>query len=152
VAFGALQINDHYAYLPTLGDLLGAPLPGQVNASQLTRMPTDQSLRIGRIANIDIPSPVSQFVHRRGFVWLPPSYFAGSRSTLSVLMLLAGTPGSPSDWLRGGRAFVVANRWAANHHGDAPIMVFPDANGHPTGDTECVDSPRGAAETYLTVD
>jgi enterochelin esterase-like enzyme len=152
VAFGALQINDHYAYLPTLGDLLGAPLPGQVNASQLTRMPTEQSLRIGRIANIDIPSPVSQFVHRRGFVWLPPSYFARSRSTLSVLMLLAGTPGSPSDWLRGGRAFVVANRWAANHHGDAPIMVFPDANGHPAGDTECVDSPRGAAETYLTVD
>jgi S-formylglutathione hydrolase FrmB len=31
-------------------------------------------------------------------------------------------------------------------------MVFPDPNGHLTGDTECVDSTRGAAETYLTID
>ena len=152
IAFGGIQINAHYGYLPTVGDLLGAPLPGQVNVSQLARAPTGRSPRIGRIANIDIPAPVSQFVHRRGFVWLPPSYFARSRSTLSVLMLLPGTPGAPSDWLRGGRAFAVANRWAAKHHGDAPVMVLPDANGYITGDTECVDSPRGPAETYLTVD
>ena len=29
-AFAALQINAHYGYLPTLGDVFGAPLPGQV--------------------------------------------------------------------------------------------------------------------------
>src|SRR5205085_5153276 len=32
-AFGALQANAHYGYLPTVGDLLGAPLAGQVDAA-----------------------------------------------------------------------------------------------------------------------
>jgi S-formylglutathione hydrolase FrmB len=31
-------------------------------------------------------------------------------------------------------------------------MVLPDSNGATTADTECVDGPRGDAETYLTVD
>ena len=32
------------------------------------------------------------------------------------------------------------------------MMVLPDANGSSTGDTECVDGPRGLAETYLAID
>ncbi len=152
LAFGALQINAHYAYLPTLGDALGAPVPGQVRASQLPNVAHRRVPTTGVVAHIDIPAPVSRLVHRRGYVWLPPSYFATPRPPLSVLMLLAGVPGDPSDWLRGGRASAVANAWAATHHGNAPLMVFPDPNGHLTGDTECVDGARGAAETYLSVD
>ena len=34
----------------------------------------------------------------------------------------------------------------------APIIVMPDENGSFTNDTECVDGPRGNAETYITVD
>src|SRR3954469_13377515 len=71
---------------------------------------------------------------------------------LPVLMLISGTPGVPFDWLRGGGALALANAWAISHGGDAPIMVLPDANGSSWGDTECVDGPRGRAETYLTVD
>jgi poly(3-hydroxybutyrate) depolymerase len=67
-------------------------------------------------------------------------------------MLIAGTPGSPGDWLRGGGALALANAWAAGHNGYAPMLVLPDANGSLLGDTECVDGPRGNAETYLTVD
>jgi S-formylglutathione hydrolase FrmB len=67
-------------------------------------------------------------------------------------MLVSGTPGGPEDWLRGGGALTLANEWAIAHHGNAPIMVLPDANGSTFGDTECVDGPRGRAETYLSVD
>jgi S-formylglutathione hydrolase FrmB len=161
MAFGGLQINAHYDYLPTLGDLLGAPLPGQVSAAQLEHGSRSWSTgpsarhaaaRAGEVAEVDIPGPISHFHARSGFVWLPPVYFARPRPRLPVLMLLSGVPGTTADWLRGGGALQVANGWASAHEGWAPIMVFPDANGSDTGDTECVDGPRGNADTYLSVD
>jgi S-formylglutathione hydrolase FrmB len=163
-AFGALQVNAHYGYLPTVGDLLGAPLVGEVNAKQLEirphvrlagrhRTPALQVLpRYGEVARVDIPASASHFAHRQAYVWLPPIYFADQRPRLPVLMLISGTPGTTDDWLRGGRALGLANAWATAHHGYAPVMVLPDANGSGTGDTECVNSARGQAETYLTVD
>jgi enterochelin esterase-like enzyme len=160
-AFGGLQINAHYGYLPTLGDLLGAPLPGQVSAANLgggsrfARMEPRVRLAVahnGEVAALHIPAPRSHFHARATFVWLPPAYFERSRPALPVLMLLAGVPGSEADWLRGGGALRIAEEWAHTHKGWAPIMVFPDANGSSTGDTECVDGPRGLADTYLSVD
>ena len=164
VAFGALQVNAHYGYLPTVGDLLGAPLVGEVNAKQLEIRPhirlagghRTRALQVlpryGEVARLDIPASASHFAHRPAYVWLPPIYFAEPRPQLPVLMLISGTPGTTADWLRGGRALGLANAWAAAHHGYAPVMVLPDANGSLTGDTECVNSTRGQAETYLTVD
>ena len=165
LAFGGLQINAHYAYLPTVGDLLRGPLPGQVDARNLEALSSsvDASGRIvvfssrsiangGVVAEIDIPATTSQFRHRPAWVWLPAVYFTRPHPHLSVLVLISGTPGSPEDWLRGGGALALANSWAAAHRGDAPIMVLPDANGSATADTECVDGPRGRAETYLSVD
>ena len=49
-------------------------------------------------------------------------------------------------------ADVTAREFADAHHGLAPIIVMPDENGSFSGDTECVNSPRGNAETYITVD
>ena len=79
-------------------------------------------------------------------------WFAPSRPQLPVIELLSGTPGTPEDWTRAALADVAADAWAATHHGTAPILVMPDANGHFTGDTECVDGAHGRAETYLTAD
>ena len=183
VMFCGLQINAHYGYLPTLGDLFGAPLPGQVAAQvleQLPRQPTVPNRRhghriepalararrrpilsvtatsaaetLGLVAQVDIPGPASHFAARPGFVWLPPWYFTHPGAWLPVLMLLAGSPGAPADWLRAGGALATATVYARLHHGYAPIMVLPDANGSFFGDTECVDGPAGRAETYLTVD
>ena len=156
LAFGGLQINAHYGYLPTIGDLVGAPLPGQVAARLLHRhhrrgdpwaIPKN-----GLVARIDIPALVSGFPHRRAFIWVPPAYFRTPQPHLPVLMLLAGTPGDPGDWLRGGGALDTANSWARRHGGVAPLIVAADQNGYGFGDTECVNGTRGAAETYLTVD
>ncbi len=162
-AFGGMQINLHYGHVPTIGDLIGAPLPGQVEASRLLRpQGQDGSTAItaamhplpkqGLVASLDIPAPVSRFAHRDGYVWVPPAFFSARPPRLPVLMLISGIPGSPADWLRAGGALAVANDWAAAHGGIAPVMVLPDANGSWTHDTECVDGPRGQAETYLTVD
>jgi S-formylglutathione hydrolase FrmB len=161
VTFAGLQINRHYGHVPTLGDLLHAPLPGQVPPTRLLipsgeREPpgaSDAPLPArGLVTHVDIPAPQSGFGHRRAWVWVPPAYFSVPHPRLPVLMMLAGTPGSPDDWLRAGEALTLANRWAADHGGVAPVMVLPDANGSGTSDTECVDGPRGQAETYLTVD
>jgi S-formylglutathione hydrolase FrmB len=159
--FAALQINRHYGHVPTVGDLLHAPLPGQVSPTRLlipsgSREPpgagdTSRPSR-GLVTHVDIPAPESRFAHRRGWVWVPPAYFSVPHPRLPVLMLVEGTPGSPDDWLRAGGALTIANQWAAAHNGVAPVMVLPDNNGSGTGDTECVDGPRGQAETYLTVD
>lgn len=162
-SFGLLQINAHYRYLPTVGDLLGTPMPGQVDARQIDGpssqraksarwVATTAARRGGVVTEIDIPAPVSHFHHRAAYVWLPQAYFSSPRPHLPVLMLISGTPGTPGDWLRAGGALNVANRSAVAHHGDAPMMVLPDANGSALGDSECVDGPRGRAETYLTVD
>src|SRR4051794_32716243 len=103
--FGGLQVNAHYGYLPTVGDLLGAPLPGQVAARTLERPRVHLSrtrsrhhrfarervppaappapirnlpsaaYTIGLVAQTAIPASVSHFSARPGFVWLPPWYF-----------------------------------------------------------------------------
>jgi S-formylglutathione hydrolase FrmB len=67
-------------------------------------------------------------------------------------VLLHGSPGNPTDWVEGGQAQVTADAWVAAHGGVAPVLVMPDINGSLTADTECVDSPLGRVETYLTVD
>jgi enterochelin esterase-like enzyme len=153
-ASAGLAINSHYGYLPTLGDLLGAPLRGQVDAKQLLHgaLRARTVAMYGAVTRLDIPAVVSHFRHREAYVWVPPAYFASPRPHIPVLMLISGTPGAPGDWLRGGRALNLAVDWATAHDGYAPILVLPDANGTVMGDTECVDGPRGQAETYLTVD
>ena len=65
---------------------------------------------------------------------------------------MSGVPGAPDNMIRSAGADTTADAYAAAHGGVAPILVFPDQNGSFTGDTECVDGPRGMAETYLTKD
>ena len=153
--FGADQVNAHYAYLPTVGDAIGLPLHGQVAPAALVTL-RDTSTQVARnsgvVVPLRIPGTVSHFHGRRAFVWLPPAYFAMRRPDLPFVMVLAGVPGDPSNMLRAGHADRIAAAYARVHGGVAPILVFPDQNGAFTKDTECVDGPRGDAETYLTVD
>ena len=162
-------INTHYGYWPTLGDFLGHPVPGQISEATLRQelahgiaqdpvggrgstAAAIDPVPVGQFAVIDFPSTVSHFHHRKGAVYLPPAFFTSARHDLPVLVMLAGTPGEPWTLARAGGALAAANKFAAAHDGLAPVMLFPDANGSITGDTECVNGPRGDAETYLTVD
>ena len=163
VMSAAEQVNRFYGYVPTIGDLVGAPLPGQVDLGRVmsmveprwapgfraaaARVPTS-----GVLIGVQNPAPASRFRHRGTYVWLPPAWFEHPRPKLPAVMLLEGSPGSPANWLRVVRAMDVANDWARHHDGNTPIMVIPDSNGAFLADSECVDGSAGRAETYLTHD
>ena len=106
----------------------------------------------GRLVHIAIPGPVSGYKARRAWVYLPPVWFGPHRPQLPVVLMLAGTPGSTSDWIRAGQVLPIVDRWAKAHGGVAPIFVFADQNGSFMGDSECVDRPKEMVDTYLSVD
>lgn len=152
--FGAANLNAHYAYLPTVGDLLGHPMADQVPVAYIARPgpAAPEFERHGAVVAVEIPGTVSGFHSRRALVWLPPAYFEPVRPSLPAVLMVAGVPGDPSNLIRAGHAERVADDYATAHAGWAPIMVFPDHNGGFLNDTECVNGPRGAAETYLLTD
>ena len=146
----------HYGYYPTLATVLGRLATDEISRRQfveeaVSAAPAPRPQR-GRVIAVDIPATVSGFAHRPALVYLPPAWFEPRRPTLPVILMLPGTPGLTADWTRAGAADQTADAYADAHRGQAPILVFADPNGSDTGDTECVDSPLGRAETYLTVD
>jgi enterochelin esterase-like enzyme len=150
-------VNQHYGYYPTLATVFGQEAQHQVNITQLTaaqheyrrthRLPGN-----GFTVSLPVPGTKSGFRARPAYVWLPPAWVANPTPRLPVIELIAGTPSDPSDWTRAGFADQTAQTFALQHGGRAPILIMPDANGSTTGDTECVNSALGNAETYLTVD
>ncbi len=140
-------INAHYAYWPTVGDLLGQRLPDQATATT-----TITTARHGEVVPLDVPATVSRFRERPGSIYFPPAYFRPRHPLLPVVVMLEGTPSTPDAWPRAGNAVATADGYAAAHGGVAPVLAFVDENGSFTGDSECVDGPSGAAETFLAVD
>jgi S-formylglutathione hydrolase FrmB len=150
VISAAVGVNAHFAYFPTVGEALGGPAPDE---GSLAGAGTDGAPpSTGQVVSLDIPGTRSGFVARPAQVYVPPAWFRHPRPALPVVLLLHGTPGAPTDWTDGGDAQLTADTWAAQHGGTAPVLVMPDINGSYLGDSECVDSPLGAVETYLTVD
>jgi S-formylglutathione hydrolase FrmB len=152
VGGGFLLINDEYGLWPQLGDVLGHDVLNADLYGALHLPPGAARPDRGVVAAVDVPATRSHFGHRPGSIYLPPAYFAKSRPTLPVIVMLAGAPGSPSHWITAGHAVQTADAYAVAHHGSAPILIFVDQNGSSAGDTECVDGPQGMAETYLSVD
>jgi S-formylglutathione hydrolase FrmB len=180
-AFAANLVNQYYAYDPTLGALYNADIHNRLDSGELG-LSVPQSLdgrgihgvagfavrspivvdpieraahakaRHGFLASLPIPGTLSGFAARDAFVWVPPAFFDVPRPRLPVVLMLSAVPGDPINMIRSGGAAAVADRYVASHGGVAPILVFPDDNGSLTNDTECVNSRRGDAETYLSVD
>lgn len=169
---GAGQVNAFYAEFPTLGTLIGidgyrsvsvqealAPAhalvgenrPAGTPLEDLWTAPADMPQH-GAIVEVSIPGATSGFAARPSQIYFPPAYFTDPRPALPVLVLLPGQPGDPSDWVMSGRLPFVADSFAANHEGLAPIVVVADPIGSPFANTLCVDSTHGNAFTYLTVD
>ncbi len=147
----ACVVNAHFEFYRTLGQAFGEP-PSDVVSLAEARAEQGRVPDAGQIVSLDIPGTASRFAARPAQVYLPPAWFARERARLPVVMLLHGEPGSPQDWIDGGQAQETADEFAERHAGLAPVLVMPDVNGALDADTECVDSPLGNAETYLTVD
>ncbi len=149
----AVAVNSYYGYVPTLGEALGAAAPDDESLAAVEAAGAAGTLPAnGEVVPMDLPGTKSGFTARSAQVYLPPAWSARPRPALPVVLLLHGTPGDPTDWTDGGAAQATADAWAKQHNGLAPVLVMPDINGSFTGDSECVDGPAGAVETYLTVD
>jgi S-formylglutathione hydrolase FrmB len=171
-----ILLNGYYHYYPTFYSLIGhnqstlASLSsdGQVilqysangkpvtsNNSTLESSLYSSSLTPtqGRLYSTSIPGKLSKFHARNAWVYVPAIANADPNAlNLPVLVLLAGSPGAPSDWLHGISLVSTMDTFAKQHHGITPIIVVPDDTGTQLNDTECVNSPRGNVETYLTQD
>ena len=156
VAGALLLIDQQYGVWPQLGDLLGHEhTTSAADLAQALHPPPGTVVRPpaqGVVVALDVPATRSGFRHRAGSVYLPPAYFTAARARLPVLLMLAGSLGTPASWASAGRAVSTVDRYAQAHHGLAPVLLFVDQNGSATGDTECVDGPQGNAETFLTAD
>lgn len=107
----------------------------------------------GTVTHVQVPGPVAQLPPRTLVVYLPPAWCLDDTTTFPVVMLIHGTPSvGGGSWTDGSHdADEIANAFAADHGGKAPVIIAPDA-GAPD-DTECADSePYGPVETYLTRD
>ncbi|MGV0809522.1 alpha/beta hydrolase [Mycolicibacterium setense] len=107
----------------------------------------------GTVVRVNIPADGSGFAHRTETVYLPPSWFASNPPPqLPAVIMMGGEFNHPNDWLQSTDALETLDNFAALHHGNAPIVVFPDTSGKFNNDTECVDGVRGNAAAHLTKD
>lgn len=107
----------------------------------------------GTVVRVDIPADASGFPHRTEVVYLPPAWFSSNPPPqLPAVIMMGGEFNHPNDWLQSTEALDTLDNFAALHHGNAPVVVFPDISGKFNNDTECVDGVRGNAAAHLTKD
>ncbi|MDJ0362015.1 alpha/beta hydrolase-fold protein [Rhodococcus sp. H29-C3] len=167
VLAASTQVNLVFSAYPTVGTVFGvdsadrislADLPGP-EVGVVTGDPLDTSWRppadmptAGKLTSVAIPATASGFSARDAQVYLPPAYFVDPRPLLPVLVLLAGQPGEPEDWLNGGKLIETMDAFARDHDGLAPVVVVADATGSALANPLCVDSALGNVATYLAKD
>ena len=163
---GAIGVNVDVAEFPTLGSALGVSSIGKLALPVVQPTPTStvpESLAkswhapadlptVGTVGSVIIPGTVSHFPARSAVVYLPPAALVAGAPRLPVLEMLSGQPGGPSNLITSGALATILDRFAAEHHGLAPIVVVPDQLGSPQLNPMCVDSVLGNSATYLTVD
>ena len=169
VVLVAMKINAYYGYRPTVGTAFGVSPVDEVDFAALAGakptiqaspnltliqswQPPDDMPPTGRVTRTNIDGIRSGFHARPASIYLPPAYLGSSRPLLPVLVLIAGQPGSPEDWLIAGEMAKTMDAFAAAHAGLAPIVVVADATGTAFANTLCLDSRLGRVETYLADD
>lgn len=156
------QINVYFEVYPTVASLAGAddePLATGGRGAQSRPMDTPVVDRwegpatgASTVPNAPIPGTVSGFTGRPARIYLPAAYHSPDPPLLPVLVLVAGQPGGPDDWVVSGRLQMLMDGVAAAHGGLAPVTVVVDPNGADTANTMCMDSDIAKADTYLSVD
>lgn len=167
--FSATLVNDYYAFFPTFYSLFSADTRRLLNEQNTTTTlqysvsskATTASLEgqlfggnattVGRVHSVTIPGTISGFKPRPEWVYTPAIADGVKELSLPVVVLLPGYPGLTYNWLGGGLKATM-DHFAATHHGITPLVFMVDNTGSLANDTECVDSPRGNIETYLTQD
>jgi enterochelin esterase-like enzyme len=166
VALASVQINAYFGLNRTVGDLFGAALaripalepelmrqPGESDGVPLPEWAPQGALQDGGVIRRSrIPGTFSGMTTREAYIYLPPAYFTDNRPALPVLVLVAGQPGGPADWVTGGNLQAHMDSFARSHRGVAPVVVVPDPTGSQSANTMCMDSRIAKADTYLARD
>ncbi|WP_027499500.1 alpha/beta hydrolase [Rhodococcus sp. UNC363MFTsu5.1] len=170
LASGAAVVNEDLGTFPTLGAVIGHRAPPGMVETDFAAVPGPQrevqagdpvagvwrpplrAARDGVLTHVEIPGAVSGFAARPALLYLPPAYLDSPRAVLPVLVLVAGNPGKPDDWLALGALAETVTSFAAEHDGLAPVVVVPDALGATDALPLCLDSQLGNVDTYLARD
>ena len=153
-----LALNCWVGYFPTVhaawNQLTAGPLPDQTDRLAVTAMQVAGKVPAnGVVVPVTISASASKFEHRGELVYLPPAWFASNPPPrLPVVMMIGSALNTPADWVRAGGAVETIDRFAADHGGSAPVLVFVDATGAFNNDTECVNGLRGNAADHLVKD
>lgn len=168
--FSFLLINSYYRYYPSLYSLLGVQdrLQSFKTADSTTKFVSKDvvsnntiehalyngsSPTNGSVRSLLIPGTKSGFKPQTGLVYEPAIANSKIPIALPVVVLSAGVPGKPIDWVNGGGLIATLDQFAKLHHGITPYVFVVDNHGDNfNNDTECVDSPRGNVETYMAKD
>jgi S-formylglutathione hydrolase FrmB len=154
----ALAVNLWAGYVPTVesawNQASAGPLPDQTDSVTMTAMQRHHEIPAkGTVVPVSIAATASRFRHRGELVYLPPAWYATNPPPpLPTVMMIGGEFNTPADWVRVGNAVTTTDAFAANHGGNAPVLVFVDAGGAFNNDTECVNGRRGNAADHLTKD
>ncbi|QZH66831.1 alpha/beta hydrolase [Mycolicibacterium farcinogenes] len=158
VVCGLAALNTATGYFPTVRSAwlrLTHTEPEQwIDEAQLAALQQKGEVPTrGTVVRVNIPGDASGFAHRTETVYLPPAWFASNPPPqLPAVIMMGGEFNHPNDWLQSTDALKTLDDFAALHHGNAPIIVFPDTSGKFNNDTECVDGVRGNAAAHLTKD
>ena len=153
-----LVINGWLGYFPTVRgavtQLAGRPLPNQIDLRTAQGMQAKGvAPHHGALVGVTTSDRVSGFSHRSEWVYLPPAWFTSAPPPpLPAILMLGGEFNTTADWIRAGDALSTLDTFAAAHGGYAPVVVFADATGGFTVDTECVNGVRGNAADHLTTE
>lgn len=154
----AIALNTWVGYLPTVQtawhQLTEGPLPRQLDMAKVRELQESHEIPVeGVVAPVSVPSTASGFKHREELVYLPPAWFATNPPPpLPAVVMIGAEFQNPTDWIRIGNAADTADTFAADHGGNAPVLVFADTSGSFSNDTECVNGPRGNAADHITKD
>lgn len=155
VAATPLQSTLTQAVLLGPDSLLPASSPATVVLHRGRRAVT-VPVQHGRVLSGTIASPALGGRHEPYLIYLPPGYGdrANAARRYSVLYLLHGAPGQPSDWINGLHVDLLADTLIAQGRLRPLIMVMPDGNGGVWKDSQYINRYGGTfnAATYITRD
>jgi enterochelin esterase-like enzyme len=152
---GLAAVNDYYGYYRSWTDL-AHDLRGQspvvaVAAGRTSRGPA--SLGTGRLTEVQFAGARSG-ISRRGYLYLPPQYRDPRYRSLRfpVIELLHGYPGNPGSWISALKVTDIVDRLISTRQMGPVVLVIPTAYQAGHGPQECLDSPSGQDDTYLSTD
>jgi S-formylglutathione hydrolase FrmB len=163
--YSLILINAYYSFYPTVGSVFNVGIVANTSPKVLASSTKNvakagtiegslyakPTSTLGVVKPISIPSTVSKFKARGAYVYIPAIAMHSANIKLPVIVLTAGYPGVPDNWIGSGLETTMDD-FAKLHHGITPYVFMVDNTGSLTNDTECVNSPRGNVETYLTTD